>query len=77
MRGEVSYNDHLDHYNSRNSKNIDPHRMELLIHAYFPKIIPQYKQTRMALEEHNKIVGDHKQSYKQGDDGSAFKALGS
>ena len=73
MRDEMSYNEHLDiHNSSKGREGIDPHRMELLIYAYFPKLIYQYKQTRLALEDHNEIVFDHKQAYKQGEAGDMF-----
>jgi len=73
MRGELTYNEHLDiHNNSEGMEGVDPHRMELLIYAYFPKLISQYKLTRLALEKHNIIVNDHKNAYKQNDDGYSF-----
>ena len=73
MRGEVTYNEYLDIYNnSGGMEGVDPHRMELLIYTYFPKLIPQYKKTRLMLEAHNQVVNDHKNAYEQGADGILF-----
>ncbi|MBL4617470.1 MAG: hypothetical protein JKY46_07210 [Robiginitomaculum sp.] len=72
MQGEISYNDYSDDLNSIEDTESDPHRMQLIIHAYFPTLKKQYEKIGSALKASNKIIDEHEHACKQKKDGQEF-----
>lgn len=67
MKGEATYNEYLDLFNSYEfDKRYDPNRLEMLIPVYFPSLLPLWETARARLEQHNAVVSDHKDAYRNG-----------
>jgi len=73
MRDEISYNQHLDTFiDSAEKQALNPHRIELLIHAYFPQLIQEYNDVLKENRVRNSIISGHKRSYKADRSGAEF-----
>lgn len=65
MRDEISYNQHLDMFISSGEKqSLNPHRIEILIHTYFPSLIEKFNDVNKANRIRSSIVSEHKRSNK-------------
>jgi hypothetical protein len=74
MKGEISFNQALDMtIESGSRRDYEPHRVTMLIHMYFPQIIPEFDQIMNLRGKLNEIVDGYKEQYKAGDfDGSRW-----
>lgn len=74
MKGKLTYNQYYDLSNEeikRRSYNFG--RIEMLIDVYFPSMRSAYDKITETRDELNKIISEHKRSYRIGDiDGSKF-----
>lgn len=65
MRGETTYDKHLDFVIAQDLKSdYDVNRMDMLLEVYFPQLEQQYGVMMANLEEHNRVITEHKGAYQ-------------